>query len=216
MKNIVFAIVVAVGLLSCKKETLPVVSTAEFTLNKDVLYMHEPLQLVAVDTTGETYYHYDFGDGITATGNHRATHSFSRGGNFTIKMTVDGKTFSKTVTVHPGVLSYQVKNSSTRWYLDIISYIDTWETGTYRDQYSHGQLSKTIYASTPSHGVSSPQNHIFGASIFANNVEYMLYTPNFFWFDEWEHTVFEITDSTLVRPRNQTLNSAVIMIKDMP
>jgi hypothetical protein len=200
MRIFVFIFFIFLISSSCRKEKPHTISSTDFTVNKELIYLSESIELRAVDTTGNNYT-YDFGDGNQIVGGYKAVHRYEKGGTFTITLTSDGKSTKKTVKVRPGYLSYQIKNKATRE-LNILSYIDNYQSGTvYRKDYYPGYVGDTLYTSYGPYGVGANMLHLFGASIFIGNTEYQLYSDHLIWFDERKHTVYEITDSSLVSPR---------------
>jgi PKD repeat protein len=177
------------------KENINTISTADFTVKKEVVYMDEPLAVAAVDTSGLDY-DYDFGDGNHSVGEYKTTHRYTKGGTYQITMSIYGKSVTKTVRVLPYRLSYQIKNSSTK-YINILSYIDNYQAGDVRrEDYFPGKLSDSLYSISSVGGTQ----HLFAASFFFNNKEYVL--SETVWLQERTHRVIEITDSTKVMPRS--------------
>ena len=201
MRRNLFLLNLAFIALACNKKDndVPTIANAEFTTSKDLFYAVEPLTIRAVDTTGNTAYHFDFGDGTQSTGSYTTTHQYNRGGTFIVTMSIYGKTYSKSIRVLAGALSYQIKNSSARE-LNTLTYIDNPSNGTaYRKYYAAGRISDTLYATT----LETTGNilHLYGASVFISNQEYIVNPLTIRWIAERQHHILEVKDSTQVSPK---------------
>jgi hypothetical protein len=195
MRNTLILTALISTLFSCTKEKH--ISTADFTVDNEVVYLGQPVTAKATDKGGNTDYKFDFGDGSTVTtSGPSVSHEYSQPGQYTIRLLIYGKAFTKEIRVLPGILSYQIKNSTSRE-LNILSYVDNGQSGTlYRTNYYADKLGDTLYSS---HGSLGPGLHIIGVSVFLNNNEYAMYD---FVQREWRtHTIIEINDSTRVVPR---------------
>lgn len=206
-KKILFYLTIIVT-CSCSKIKIeepapePKAETAEFIVDKEVLYMNESLAVTVKDSSSNSAnYYYEFGDGNKLSGKYSTTHHYSKAGKYKISLKVDDKTYSKDILVKPGFLSYQIKNSSSTS-LDILSYIDNPRTGTLlRDDYAPGKISDTLYIS-----YTESNKYLFSASLFHNNREYVVKTENgeSIWFEKYKHNIYNITDSTKLAPKSSS------------
>ena len=202
MKKIFF--LVCIISFSCSKidipepEPIPKASTAEFILNKSVVYVNESFVVSAKDTAGtNTNYTFDFGDGKKISGKYETSHAYSRGGTYKISLKADDHTHSQPIKVMPGYMSYQIENASAVA-LDMLTYIDNYKTGTlFRDEYLPQKTSDTFYVT---HTITD--QYLFGTSFFHHNKEYVI--DSTIWFEKNKHHVYTITDSTKIIARHST------------
>ncbi len=186
---------------SCEVNTVTVKS-AGFTPLSSSTYLHGSITFEAADTIGGTNYHWNFGDGTTVTSGHKISHTFENSGLHTVTLEIDGFTSSQIIKVHPGNLSFQIKNASTKE-LNILTNINlAGNGGLNRIDLSRGTISDTLYASTQLWG-NFPLG--FDISVFVNNVEYSLngFDNKFDWIPDSQHSIRIITDSTKCNYRIQ-------------
>lgn len=217
MKNIYLLVLVTLICYSCSKDDEINVANANFTATSDTLYLAEPCTFEAADTLGKQNYKWDFGDGKTVKGEHTVSHQYLESGLYTATLEIGGKYQTKTIRVLPGRLSYQIINNSN-YYFNVLIYIDSYSTGaTKRFNLNRSSTSGVIYATNNGRTLDSKTNwsQIFGISIFINNSEYTFNECPLI--NDFEHSVFTITDSTVLIPRtrNGSNSDKTYKLKDL-
>ena len=185
------------------------VQTADFTVNSDPSYLTETLNFVAIDSLGGKAYSWDFGDGCILKGGQRVSHKYEKSGEYVVMLSINGFRNTKQIRVNPGALSFKIINNSSK-YLDILTYIDRYETGNVKRFWVYSQhQSDTIYGNN----LRGYNSHILGISIFVENTEYTL--ENVPWISDFKHTNLILTDSTRLLPRSSHGEVGVALLKDL-
>lgn len=206
MKHKIYQVLLSFSILvimsSCNTQTneAELVSSANFKVSSETIYLDQSFTFEAKDTLGNKGYEWDFGDGTLIRDKHKVSHQYLEPGVFTVKLKVNGLAYSINVNVLPGRLSYQIQNNST-YSLNVLTYLDSYGTGcTERMDLNWKNMTDSIFATiTPNSHFKNKSSHIFGISIFVNNSEYTF--PDPIWIDDFKHSVITITDSTKLSPR---------------
>jgi len=107
------------------------------------LYLAQSIELNAKDATAGSNYTWNYGDGTIETKGSKTKHQYKTSGIFEVTLSVYNKTSKIKVRVHPGDISYQIKNNSI-FNLDLNSYVNL-PINSVRSVLKPNGLSDTIY-----------------------------------------------------------------------
>lgn len=193
MKKPIIIALIAVAALSCKKDNK---QKASFKTSKDAYYLTENVSFTNTSQQNSSV-SWDFGDN-TASTDQSPVHSYHSSGNYNVKLTENGATFSKTIVIHPGTASYQVQNNTTASF-DMVSFF--YDGTNVVDLIDHGTMSPNQKSDT----VYTSHNEIELGGEF-NGQTFIVTTP--YPIQNFTNNTLSITGTTLIYSGSENTNKA--------
>jgi hypothetical protein len=165
-------------------------------------YITQVVDIVPVKQAGSSQaWVCNFGDGspeIKGTTIMQVPHMYVKGGDYKVSFTTDGKTSTKNLRIHPGLRSYQIKNS-TSYDFDVRAAVGSGQADLHAfGTIKKNTLSDTIFVSATN--TSALPLDISGVHYYTNPKDPLNTKP--YWtcttspqLKQYQHTVVEMNNS---------------------